>query len=370
MSLCKNKYNDKTLANIDLVASAFESRGNVVNKETYLKELLLLLRENNEKEKDIKACLEYAENLMDLSLPVIFNKTHFSLLVGRDLYEITAIMSTLEINYYSTLQIPKKKGGNRKLLIPAMSLRLIQKWILKNILNNIPISDYANGFYKKRSIVTNAEKHIGKNCIINLDLKDFFPSITLEQVFRIFYYYGYTKEISYLLARLCTYNKALPQGSPASPYISNIVCLKLDKRLSKLAITYKANYTRYADDITFSGDYGIEKIINIAKDIIKEEGFKINNNKTRIAYKHERQEVTGLIISKNKISVKKKYKKKLLQEIYYCKKYGVHSHLKHIKSQKAFYKDHMYGKAYFINMVDKDLGKRIINELDEINWES
>jgi retron-type reverse transcriptase len=341
-----------------------------MDKKKYLEELNDLLITQNEKEKDRIKCIEYADNLIDLNLPVIFNIKHFALLVGRTVNEIANIMMNLEEYYYSYVKIPKKAGGYRKLSIPAMSLRIIQKWVLKNLLENIPVSKYAMGFCRKKSIVTNAKSHVGQNCIINLDLKDFFPSITLDQVFRVFYYYGYTINVSYMLARLCTYEKFLPQGAPTSPYISNIVCLKLDKRLSKLAEKYNVIYTRYADDITFSGDYGINKIINIARTIIKDEGFKLNDKKTRIAYKHEQQEVTGLIVSENKVSVRKKYKKKLLQEIYYCKKYGVSNHLEHIESKKRFYKDHLYGKAFFVYMVDRKLGECILHDLEEIEWES
>lgn len=341
-----------------------------MNKNKYLSELRFLLESKGEDEKDVLLCIEYAENLIDLSLPVIFEKEHFALLTGRETQEISTMMATIETKYYTRAEIPKKSGGMRELLIPAMSLRLIQRWILENILQNIPISEHATGFYKNRSIVDNATRHIGQECIINIDLKDFFPSIKVEQVFRIFYYYGYTIEVSYMLSRLCTYDGKLPQGSSASPYISNIVCLRLDKRLSGLANSYKAVYSRYADDITFSGNYGISKITDIARNIICDEGFIVNEKKVRIAYKHERQSVTGLIVSNNKVSVPKKYRKKLQQEIYYCKKYGVSNHLQYTNCDKLFFKDHLYGKAYYVNMVDSESGQKLIEELDNIDWES
>ena len=236
-------------------------------------------------------------------------------------------------------------------------------------LYNIRVSDYAMGFRKKYSIATNAKIHTGKKCVVNMDLKDFFPSITQKQVFQIFYYYGYTIDVSYLLSRLCTHEGRVPQGAPTSPYLSNIICLKLDKRLSKLAEKCEADYTRYADDITFSGGAGLKSIILRVKEIIEDEGFVVNEKKTRIQFDYQGQEVTGINVSGEKITVNKRYKKKIFQEIYYCKKYGPSNHLKHVGCDKRFYKEHMYGKAYFVHMIEPDIGKEILRQLDEIRWE-
>ena len=336
----------------------------------YLKDLREELTLRQEKEEDIVAALEYASNLIELNFPVIFNKEHFSLLVGRDKTEISKMMALLESNYYNRAYIQKKNGTQRTLDIPSVNLRIIQKWILDNILNRIKVSEYAMGFCKNKSIVSNASLHIGKKCIINLDVRDFFPSITQNQVFRVFYYYGYTAEVSHMLARLCTYNGHLPQGAVTSPALSNICCLKLDKRIALLAQKYNATYSRYADDITVSGEYGIKKIIPIVKKIIEDEGFTLNEEKTRISYYYQKQEITGIVINDGKLRVPKKYLKRFKQEIYYCKKYGPANHLKHENVGKNNYKDHMYGKAYFVSMVDNDLGNRLIKELDSIDWDN
>lgn len=341
----------------------------MVEKEKYIQELNNLLRENNEEDRDINAAVKYAENLLNLGLPVIFDKYHFAALVGVNAYELGNMMINLEDAYYREVEIEKKYGGTRQLLIPAMRLRLIQQWILKNVLYPMRISDYAMGFRKKHSIITNAVHHVGKDCVVNMDLKDFFPSITQKQVFRIFYYYGYTMEVSRILARLCTNQGRVPQGAPTSPYLSNIICLKLDKRLSRLAEKYHAVYTRYADDLTFSGGRGLEHMVAPVKKIVEDEGFHINEQKTRIQYAYQRQEVTGIHVSGNRITVDKKYKKKIFQEIYYCKKFGPSNHLKHIGCNKRFYKEHMYGKAYFVHMVEPEVGNEILRQLDEIEWE-
>lgn len=341
----------------------------IMNNEEYLENLEKELIDSNEKVKDIEAAKKYAKNLLNLGLPVIFDKQHFALLVGRELSEITKMMAMIETNYYHEAKIVKKSGKMRTLNIPAVSLRLVQKWILDNILYKIRVSQYCNGFCKKKSICTNAQNHLNQDCIVNMDMSDFFPSISQKQIFRIFYYYGYTIEVSYMLARLCTYDGYLPQGAPTSPYLSNIACLKLDKRLTGLAKKYESTYSRYADDITFSGKCGIQKIIPVAEKIIQDEGFSLNVNKTRIAYYYQRQEVTGINVNGKKMHVDKRYVKGFCQEIYYCEKFGVHDHLQHIKCNKHFYKEHMYGKAYYINMVDKDLGRKLLSRLDNIDWD-
>ena len=341
-----------------------------MDNKKYLEQLVLGLRAKQEEEKDITAAVEYASNLLRLHLPVIFDRKHFALLTGCERSEITRMMALIEPEYYYEAQIPKKSGEMRCLQIPAMRLRIIQRWILDHILYQIRVSPYCDGFCKKRSICTNAKKHLHQDCVVNMDLKDFFPSITQEQIFKIFYYYGYTDEVSYMLSRLCTCDGHLPQGAPTSPYLSNIVCLRLDKRLAGLAKKYEVVYSRYADDITFSGKYGVQNIIPVAEKIIRDEGFKVNDAKTRTAYRYQRQEVTGICVNDTKMHVDKQYIKNLKMQIYYCKKYGVQSHLDHIQCNKRFYKEHMYGKAYFVNMVDKESGQNLLKQLDEIDWES
>ena len=334
----------------------------------YLKKLEFELKKSyNKNYTDV--CLTYAKKLLENKLPVIFDFEHLSLLLGIEKNKLSAFIFGNETKMYKKVLIPKKGRGNREILVPSNTLKYIQRWILENILNNIKISEFAKGFEKNISIVDNAKVHLNQKCIINMDLKNFFPTINIDSVFRIFNYYGYTKEISFILSKICTYKGKLPQGSPASPKIANIVCLRLDKRISKLCEKYDAKYTRYADDITISGNKGIENIIKIVREIIKDEGFFVNNQKTRFAYNNKRQEVTGLNINSGKVTISKKYKREIKQEIYYCQKYGVENHLEHIGCNKAFYKEHLYGKVYFVNMVEPNIAKKLLNELEKINWE-
>ena len=339
-------------------------------KEQYLEKLKSLYLKKGWSEKSTQKVVAYAENLLSLGLPVIMSRKHLSRLLGVPESYLCYMLRNIETNFYHVMHIPKKSGGEREIQAPAMELKQIQKWILKNVLEQLPVSEYAMGFRKDKSIVTNAEQHKGKHCVVNMDLKDFFPSIDRDRVFRIFYYYGYSTEVSYVLSRLCTCKDKMPQGAPTSPYLSNVVCLRLDKRLGHLAEKFHAQYSRYADDITFSADSDIKTIVKPAEGIIGDEGFTVNEKKTRIAYNYERQEVTGIVVNGDCVTVPKGYRKKLLQEIYYCKKYGVYDHCKHIGNEKMFFREHMYGKAYFVYMVDPALGSEILQKLGEIDWDS
>ena len=312
-------------------------------------------------------CTRYATRLLDNNLPVIFDITHLSCLIGISVSDLTKMMFS-EKWFYTSAKIPKKNGGYRELDIPSIELKYIQRWILDNVLNNIKISDYATGFCNNKSILDNAISHLNKYCIVNLDIKDFFPSITFERVYRIFSYYGYTNEVSFALAKLCTHMGKLPQGSPASPYISNICCLRLDYRLNAVAHKYNAVYSRYADDITFSSNNDIKSIITVATKIIADEKYSINREKTRVSYPHQRQEVTGLLVNGNHVRIPKKYKRNLYQQLYYCSKFGVESHLEKIVCNKAFFKEHIYGKIYFVNLVEPEEAKKMFRIASKIDW--
>lgn len=340
-----------------------------MNKEEYIKKLKDKLIEFNRGRRYEKICVEYAERLIDNGLPVIYDLNHFSLLVGMKSHDISKLLFINEKLIYKKIKILKKLGGYRNLVIPTENIKYLQKWILENILNKIKISEYATGFVKGKSIFQNAEEHINKNFIMNIDLKDFFPSINQERVFKIFNYYGYTKELSYIFSKICTYEGVLPQGAPTSPYISNICCLKLDKRISSLCRKNDFKYSRYADDITISSDSKTLYFLKLLSKIIEEEGFKINDKKTRILKKSDRQEITGLVINSGIVKIPKAYKRKIYSEMYFCKKYGVANHLNKINCKKSFYKEHLYGKVFYVNMVEPKEAQKMFKTLEEIQWE-
>jgi retron-type reverse transcriptase len=312
--------------------------------------------------------MEYAERLVENGVPVIFDKLHLAQLFGMEPRELTKLTRYIKGQYHERV-VPKKNGGKRILLVPSQRLKEIQQWILKEILYQIPISPFSKGFVRGVSILDNARIHEFQECIMHMDIQDFFSSISFDRVFRIFYYYGYTREVSYYLARLCTDGHVLPQGAPTSPYMANIVCLSLDKRLSSLAHKHGASYSRYADDISFSGDNELTKLAALVKFILNEEGFKTNDKKYRIQYQHQRQKVTGLVVNA-KARVPRELERYLRQQIYYCNQYGVFEHLKKTCNQnRSGFKEHLYGLASFIKMVDNEKGLSYFNELNGIFWD-
>lgn len=227
-------------------------------------------------------------------------------------------------NAYHTFSILKKNGDKREIDAPNDELKFVQKrlaillwanqkksWRLNNTKPNI-----SHGFEESKSIITNAKIHRNKKIVLNLDLEDFFPSIHFGRVKGFFEKnknFKVPKEVALVIARLVCYKGRLPQGAPTSPIISNLICRILDFRLLKLAKKYRLDYTRYADDLTFSTNsssfvdeeqFFLDKL---EKEIIRA-GFKINAKKTRLQFSNSRQEVTGLTVNK-KLNVSKEFYK-------------------------------------------------------------
>lgn len=311
---------------------------------------------------------EYNQRLTENEVPIIYNLRHMRQLLGIRKSAQERLFGKKRGESYRVFHIPKKSGGVRTIEAPSDELKKIQLWIKENILDKFKPSQYAKGFKKGVSIYDNALPHVGKELVINIDLKDFFPSVKYCEVYKVFKYIGYTDGVSKLLTKLCTNpQNVLPQGSPASPALSNLVSLKLDKRLSRLATAIGADYTRYADDITFSGNASISKYTDLIRKIIHEESYEINEDKFRLQYSFQRQEVTGLIVN-TKVSVPEKLLSEIENAIYYCTKFGVVNHMTRTKIDKGFYKEHLYGIAYFVKMVDKERGEKYLSMLDKIDW--
>ena len=190
--------------------------------------------------------------------------------------------------------------------------------ILEKILVHVPLHNAVHGFRKDHSIVTNARPHVGKAIVINMDLLNFFPTFTYNRIKGCFINLGYSPQISTILALLCTEaevgefrmpdgiwfvrkgQRYLPQGAPTSPALSNIICYSLDRRLAGLAKSYGWNYTRYADDLTFShenADARIHKFLTKVTSIVQEEDLHIHPSKTKIMRRHHSQEVTGIVVN-------------------------------------------------------------------------
>ena len=215
-----------------------------------------------------------------------------------------------DVKRYIDFEIPKKSGGKRKISAPVDGLKIILR-CLNMILQEIyEPSKYAMGFAKSRSVVDNAKKHINQNYVFNIDLKDFFPSITRARICARLKVkpFEFSDDIARMISGLCTMKVTdgenvkyvLPQGAPTSPTLTNAICDKLDHKLAGLAKRFGLNYSRYADDITFSSSHNVyHEDGDFRKElarIITEEGFTINDKKTRLQKRGSRQEVTGVIV--------------------------------------------------------------------------
>ncbi|KPN94550.1 retron St85 family RNA-directed DNA polymerase [Lysinibacillus sp. ZYM-1] len=326
------------------------------------------MSEENISLEEIESTLSYARNLKENGVPVIFDIQHLRRLLNLNKTDFKRIYYARQ-HQYNTIEIPKNNGkGTRTLSIPSLDLKYVQRWILDNILYKIEVSEYANGFVKGKSVVTNANYHVKQEYVLKMDIKDFFPTITAGRVFGLFMSIGYSSNVAIVLTNLCTYNNSIPQGAPTSPYISNLICRNLDLRLSLLCNKRNIKFSRYADDITISGGRKVKKTIPFIRKIINEEGFIVNQEKTKLLYKSGRQQVTGIVVN-DKLSIAKEILRKLRQDIYYIKKFGLNSHLeKKNMINKSHVREYYYGMANYILMVDQNKGQKLFNELNKINW--
>lgn len=152
-------------------------------------------------------------------------------------------------------------------------MKNIQKWILNEILYKIEPSEYSKAFRLGTSIKDNAKYHRKQPKLLTIDIRDYFGSITVKKVYLFFKKLGYSKQVSTMLANLCTLEGSLPQGSPTSPMLSNLITKKMDNRIAGLCKKEGIRYTRYADDLTFSGDFQEGYLINLIEEILMSEGF-------------------------------------------------------------------------------------------------
>lgn len=276
---------------------------------------------------------------------------------------------------YKKFSIPKKSGGVRNILAPIPDLKYLQRKLsklLQDCIEDLNLlkpdnqsSPISHGFVRGQNIITNAEKHINKKNILNLDLKDFFDNFNFGRVRGFFIKnknFELPPKIATLIAQIACHENKLPQGSPCSPVITNLIMHSLDIRLAKLAYKNSCTYTRYADDITFSTRRNefpsdIAKVINhecILGDKLKRKihnfNLGINDEKTRIQYKDSRQDVTGLVVNK-KVNIKLEYWRTVRSQCHSLFKKGFYTekidgdNVKGIVSKLA-------GKLHYIDQVD------------------
>ncbi|NCU04802.1 MAG: RNA-directed DNA polymerase [Chitinophagaceae bacterium] len=221
--------------------------------------------------------------------------------------------------HYNTFYITKKKKSKkRKIDYPSKELKAIQRWILANYLNSLPVSARANGFIQGRGIKRNAQYHLKKSFLLIVDVKDFFPSISQKKIYQSLQKYFKDKEFSLKLSKVCTFKRFLPQGAPTSPMLSNIVFKDLDDKIAKYCNSKLVVYSRYADDLVFSCDTRstLTDIYLYVRTILTQNDFKINESKTKFLSGRGRIVITGININEGKLTVRKEIKRNLRSNIY------------------------------------------------------
>jgi RNA-directed DNA polymerase len=299
------------------------------------------------------------------------------------------------LQHYHYRWLPKRSGGLRLIEIPKERLRRIQQQILRQILDPVPPHPAAHGFRARHSCVSHAALHTGRHIVIRMDLKDFFPSIQFSRIQALFEKLDYSPTVAGALARLCV-NRAprgvfhdgqegatlpwaerqalrtphLPQGSPCSPALANLCAYRLDIRLDALAQSLGATYSRYADDLVFSGDHDFARAaerfhLRVAI-IALEEGFCINTRKTKLMRQGARQQVTGVVVNTHPNMARDDYDR-LKAMLTNCVRHGPDSqnHANHPN-----FRTFLAGKISYVRMINANRAMKLQRLSDAIVWTS
>jgi len=198
---------------------------------------------------------------------------------------------------YRSHRIRKENGKLRILHVPQGQLKLLQQKINRHILATVEPLKCAHGGVKGRSVITNAQRHVGKPLVFSVDVKDFSPSVSPQTVRAIFEALGFMGEAANLLVQATTWDGQLPQGAPTSSGIANLAMTRVDVRLEGLAARHGFDYTRYVDDLTFSGPERLKRFRGLIQRIVEEEGFGVNPDKILTMHAGMRQVVTKIVVN-------------------------------------------------------------------------
>ena len=271
---------------------------------------------------------------------------------AKTLYAVSNNLS----KHYRKAKLPKKSGGYRNLSVPDEVLKSIQKRIAEVLLIHMPASRYAKAYRFGSSTLRNAKHHIGKQVVLKLDILHFFDSIRYSTVKdKAFPENIFAEPLRILLTMLCYYKDALPQGAPSSPAITNIILYEFDEQIGQWCWERGIAYTRYCDDMTFSGDFDPAEVIRFIRLELKKMGFLLNEQKTKIQRPGRQQTVTGIVVNE-RLSIPADYRRKLRQELYFCRKFGIREHLQKIGLEilEDTYRMQLLGKVNYVLQVHPD----------------
>ncbi len=292
------------------------------------------------------------------------------------------------VSHYIRFTIPKRSGGTRTLAAPHRTLSRAQRLVFTQIVSRLPVESPAHGFITGRSILTNAQPHANRAIVVNMDLEDFFPSIGFPRVRSVFNRAGYSPAVATILALLCTecprrameYDgqryfvatgpRGLPQGACTSPGLSNQVARRLDRRLGGLAAKLGITYTRYADDLTFSGDKELEGRIGYlmarVRHIAQDEGFAVNEAKSRVLRRSTAQVVTGLVVN-SRPGVARAEVRRLRAILHRARTEGLD---RQNREGRRDFVAWLRGKIAFVGMGRPEVGAALLQELENVLGQS
>lgn len=290
---------------------------------------------------------------------------------------LTYHRAAMAVDHYHRFTIPKRTGGQRVISAPKRRLRTAQSWVLSTLLSRVEVHPAAAAFRPKRSILDNAAAHTGRAVVVRVDLKDFFPSITFRRVKGLFESFGYNEGIATLLALITTEaprvtlsldgkkrfvsigERQLPQGACTSPALTNVLCRKLDRRLTGAAQSFGFTYSRYADDLVFSHpspDAPLGALLALLRTILTQEGFTVNEAKTAIMRGHQRQTVTGLVVNGEAPRLSREDLRRFRAFLHHCERDGFEAVTAKLGRNAQAY---AAGYLSFIHMVSPEQEERL-----------
>ena len=289
-----------------------------------------------------------------------------------------------KLSHYRLAEIPKRSGGVRLLEMPKWQMKMIQRHILHGMLDHIPAHPSSHGFQQGRSILTYVAPHVGRELVLKFDLKDYFLNVHNSRVRGLFHLAGYPPMVAKALAGICTHSllkneipcqvnsrlkftdRHLPQGAPTSPALADRLLFRLDMRLHGLAEKLHLRYTRYADDLAFSTQdthLRTGPLLRLILQIVAEEGFSLNEKKTRLMPKSQRQRLAGLVINE-KTNLQRSEYDNLRAILHRCRHNGIANENR--KGHPAFL-EHLQGRIAFVQSTHKKRGEKLTKMLDFVS---
>ncbi|MHC6198534.1 reverse transcriptase family protein [Elizabethkingia miricola] len=335
--------------------------------ELYKKQFREKALNNSFSEDIIQKCLNYSENLFSKNLPIIYNSYHLAGLVGYEHSYLTRAIISTDF-FYRKFNIVKKNGLLREISEPLPSLKEIQYFILKEILYKQKVSRFCKSYIPKRKFREYLKYHSNEKQVLTLDIENFFPSIKYKHINNYFTELGYAEDVSSFLASLCTYSiskkkkekvelneRFLPQGAPTSPYLSNLILMKFDDTIANYCKEKSIKYTRYADDMAFSGsDFDKEILIKLVQSELNKVDLKLNKSKINFMKQNVPQVISGVLVNK-KIQLPKEIRNEIRNTMYFITKYGYEDHIKRTNETRDYYLLHLLGRIqYALNLNPND----------------